>query len=81
MRYFVIWPPPHPGKKRREDRASYYWSAKHRVWEKDRYSATAYKTREEADAEAFIAATTMTDGQVGLGQVGVVRTSRQLLRV
>ncbi len=53
-RFFIVWPPPHPDAvtSSRRDRANFYWNRDEKNWAQSYECATAYKTRDLADAEA-----------------------------
>lgn len=80
IRYFIVWPPPHPGFKgaRKRDRAMWYWNDLIRAWG-EKLDVCGYKTRKEAEDVAFVAATLVTKKSPGVEQIGKVRTSRQLV--
>ena len=80
VRYFIVWPPPHPTYRKmvwaRRDGVFFYWQESKRAWYLARESATAYKDRLEAEVKLLLAAAS------GVGEaIGNVRTSRQLVRL
>lgn len=78
VRYFIVWPPPHLDLKRRGDRACWYWNDRTRSWG-DRLHGTGYATRAEADREALVASSAVTQRSPNVDALGKVRTSRQLV--